>query len=153
MARPRAPWPAPCRRRRTARWPWPPRRAPRWRAKPWPHRLAPRPPGGCGSRAGPAVAALPEASAGAVPERLPEQVVQGYARPGRLYVQASSFTNRADAQRQAARIGGARVEPFGPPRRPEYRVRLGPFTTPGEADRALEMVHRSGVSEARILVD
>ncbi|MDQ1079151.1 septal ring lytic transglycosylase RlpA family protein [Pseudoroseomonas cervicalis] len=104
-------------------------------------------------RAGPAIAALPEASASSVPERLPEQVLQGYARPGRLYVQASSFTNRADAQRQAARIGGARVEPFGPPRRPEYRVRLGPFTTPSEADRALEMVHRSGVSEARILVD
>lgn len=105
-------------------------------------------------RAGPAIAA--DAGAGAatqVPLRLPEQVSQGIPRPGRLYVQGSNFTSRTDAQRQAARMGGARVETFGPPRRPEYRVRLGPFSSVAQADTALEQVRRSGVSEARILVD
>jgi rare lipoprotein A len=106
------------------------------------------------ARGGPVLAAGPAEAAGpAVPLRLPEQVTQGIARPGRLYVQGSSFTSRTDAQRQAARMGGARVEPFGPPRRPEFRVRLGPFASVAEADRALEMVRRSGVSEARLLVD
>ncbi|WP_159996420.1 septal ring lytic transglycosylase RlpA family protein [Roseomonas sp. 18066] len=106
------------------------------------------------ARSGPAIAAGPvEAAAQAVPLRLPEELAQGVARPGRLFVQGSNFTSRTDAQRQAARMGGARVEPFGPPRRPEYRVRLGPFASVAEADRALELVRRSGVSEARLLVD
>ncbi|WP_419897031.1 septal ring lytic transglycosylase RlpA family protein [Roseomonas sp. USHLN139] len=106
------------------------------------------------ARSGPAVAAGPvEAARQSVPLRLPEELVQGVARPGRLFVQGSNFTSRTDAQRQAARMGGARVEPFGPPRRPEYRVRLGPFASVAEADRALELARRSGVSEARLLVD
>ncbi|MCQ4159138.1 SPOR domain-containing protein [Roseomonas sp. GC11] len=106
------------------------------------------------ARPGPAIlSAAAEAGASPVPDRLPEQVWQGPARPGRLYVQASTFSNWSDAQRQAARIGGARVESFGPPRRPEYRVRLGPFPQVSQADTALEMVRRAGVSEARILVD
>lgn len=86
------------------------------------------------------------------PERLPEQVTQGFARPGRIVIQAGSFFSRADAQRQAARIG-AQVESFGPPRRPEFRVRLGPYASAAQADTALEAVLRSGVSEARILID
>ncbi|HWX49143.1 MAG TPA: RlpA-like double-psi beta-barrel domain-containing protein [Roseomonas sp.] len=97
------------------------------------------------------VAAIPEASA-MPPERLPEQVRQGAPRPGRLLVEASTFTSRAEAYRQAARIGG-RVESRGPARRPEYRVRLGPFASVAQADAALENVLRAGVPEARILVD
>lgn len=91
-------------------------------------------------------------AAATLPERLPEQLAQGAPRPGRLMIQASTFTSRADANRQAARIGG-RVESFGPPRRPEYRVRLGPFSSVGQADTALESVLRSGVLDARILID
>jgi rare lipoprotein A len=88
-----------------------------------------------------------------VPERLPEALAQGYARPGRLFIQASTFTARDAAQRQAARLPGAQVEAFGPGRRPEYRVRLGPYGSVAQADAGLEMVRRSGVSDARILVD
>ena len=88
-----------------------------------------------------------------VPTRLPEAVAQGYARPGRLFIQASTFTARDAAQRQAARLPGARVDAFGPGRRPEYRVRLGPYASVAQADAGLEMVRRSGVSDARILVD
>jgi rare lipoprotein A len=95
----------------------------------------------------------------AAPERagaplvLPERVSRGAATPGQLYVQGSSFTNRSAAQRQAARMGGARVEAFGPAGRPEWRVRLGPFAVPEEADKALDGALRAGVSEARIIVD
>ncbi|MBO1079519.1 septal ring lytic transglycosylase RlpA family protein [Roseomonas haemaphysalidis] len=100
------------------------------------------------------VAPLAEATAAsATPQRLPEAVDQGMARPGQLYVQGSTFTAREAAQRQAARMSGARVEAFGPGRRPEYRVRLGPFASVSQADQGLEIARRSGVSEARILVD
>jgi rare lipoprotein A len=102
-------------------------------------------------RAAPAFT-TPTAAAVTVPERLPETLAQGFARPGSLMIQASTFTSRTDAQRQAARIG-ARVESFGPGRRPEYRVRLGPYNSVPQADAALEMARRAGVTEARILVD
>ncbi|MFH5926281.1 septal ring lytic transglycosylase RlpA family protein [Roseomonas xinghualingensis] len=89
----------------------------------------------------------------AAPLVLPERVAQGPAMPGMLHVQGSSFTSRAAAQQQAARLGGARVESIGSPRAPEFRVRIGPFVTPAEADRALDGALRAGVSEARIIVD
>ncbi|MBO1075296.1 septal ring lytic transglycosylase RlpA family protein [Roseomonas marmotae] len=100
----------------------------------------------------PAAAATAEPVA-VVPERLPERLVQGHARPGQLFVQASSFTTRDAAQRQAARLPGARVEALGAGRSAEYRVRLGPYGSVAQADAALEMTRRSGVSGARILVD
>jgi rare lipoprotein A len=106
-----------------------------------------------GRSAMPLAAVTDSAASSMPPERLPETVAQGYARPGRLTIQASTFTARDAAQRQAARLPGARVEPFGPGRRPEYRVRLGPYGSVAQADAALEMVRRSGVSDARILVD
>jgi len=103
-------------------------------------------------RGPPVSAAAGPASGSAVPLVLPERVAQGPARPGQLFVQGSSFSARAAAQRQASRLG-ARVEPSGPASRPEWRVRLGPFATPAEADRALDGALRAGVSEARIIVD
>jgi rare lipoprotein A len=103
---------------------------------------------------GPVVAvAAAGADRASAPLVLPERVSQGPAMPGQLHLQGSSFANRTAAQRQAARLGDARVEAFGPPRRPEWRVRLGPFGTPAEADRALDGALRAGVSEARIIVD
>jgi rare lipoprotein A len=56
------------------------------------------------------------------------------------------------ADRQAARIGG-RVEAIGPRNSQSFRVRIGPLPNVADADRALERTLRSGVSEARILVD
>lgn len=84
---------------------------------------------------------------------LPERVSQGPAMPGQLFVQGSSFSTRAAAQRQAVRLGGARLDATGAARQPEWRVRLGPFADPAEADRALDGALRAGVSEARIVVD
>jgi rare lipoprotein A len=103
---------------------------------------------------GPVVQAAAAGPDRAVPPlTLPDRVTQGPAMPGMLYVQGSSFTSRAAAERQAARLGGARIESFGPARLPEYRVRMGPFRLPAEADRALDGALQAGVSEARIIVD
>jgi len=103
---------------------------------------------------GPATAVAATAGAGALaPVVLSERVSQGPAMPGRLLVQGSSFTSRVAAERQVARLGGARAEPYGVGRQTEWRVRLGPFATPAEADRALEGALRAGVAEARIIVD
>ncbi|ATR20414.1 Lipoprotein [Roseomonas mucosa] len=117
------------------------------------------PPGARGSQPGRAATlasgavAVPEPDRTPPPERLPERVSQGPAMPGRLMIQLGSFTGADAARRLAARVPGARAEPFGPGRRPEWRVRLGPFPDTASADRALEQVLRTGVSEARILVD
>ncbi|MBE9605953.1 sporulation and cell division repeat protein [Acetobacteraceae bacterium H6797] len=103
----------------------------------------------------PAVAGPIEAApAEVVPLRLPEQVWQGPAGgPSRLWIDTSTFTTRDAAQRFAARLPGARIEPIGGGRRPEYRVRRGPYLSVPEVDQALEQTMRMGVSEARVVVD
>lgn len=99
------------------------------------------------------------ASTGAAPPlRLPERVSRVAARPGQLWVELATFSRRDLADRQAARLAGlqARVDVLGGRGRgvqPSYRVRLGPFNSAAEADRALEGTLRAGVSEARIRVD
>ena len=109
-------------------------------------RQAPALPGAGLASAGPAPSAAPP------PGRLPEQVTRGWPQPGRLFVEAATFSRRDLADRQAARIGG-RVEAIGPRNSQSFRVRVGPLPNVAEADRALERTLRSGVSEARILVD
>ncbi|MGG5808462.1 RlpA-like double-psi beta-barrel domain-containing protein [Falsiroseomonas sp. CW058] len=91
-------------------------------------------------------------SAAAPPDRLPERVTRTAPAPGRLYVEAASFSRRDLAERQAARIGG-RVDAIGPRNRQTFRVRIGPLNSVAEADRALEGSLRAGVSDARIIVD
>jgi rare lipoprotein A len=109
-------------------------------------RQAPALPGAGLAAGGPAPAAAPP------PGRLPERVTRGAPQPGRLFVEAATFSRRDLADRQAARIGG-RVEAIGPRNSQSFRVRIGPLPNVAEADRALERTLRSGVSEARILVD
>ncbi|MGG5821697.1 septal ring lytic transglycosylase RlpA family protein [Falsiroseomonas sp. HW251] len=101
--------------------------------------------------AGPAAAAAGPA-ASAVPDRLPERVTRGAPQPGRLFIETATFSTRALADQQAARVGGG-VEAFGPPGRQSFRVRIGPLQNVTEADRTLERTLRAGVSEARILVE
>jgi len=87
---------------------------------------------------------------------LPERVVQGVAAPGRLFVEVGTFSGREAAARLAAwpgMPGVPRVEPVGTGRYRQFRVRIGPLPGVAEADRTLEQVLASGVSEARILVD
>ena len=86
------------------------------------------------------------------PDPLPEQVVQHAPQPGRLVVDAGSFFRRDLAQRQASRIG-AHVEAFGEGRRPQYRVRLGPFADAAAADRAVAAVLAAGLPEVALVVE
>jgi rare lipoprotein A len=87
----------------------------------------------------------------APPERLPEKAAQRGAVPTRLVVDGGDFFRRDLAERRAATLGG-RAEAFGSGREPQYRVRLGPFATVGEADRALDAALRRGIPDARILL-
>jgi rare lipoprotein A len=94
----------------------------------------------------------------APPLRLPERVTRVAATPGQLWIETATFSRRDMANRQAAQLAGlrARVDQLGGQGRgaqPSFRVRLGPFGSVAEADRALEGTLRAGVSEARILVD
>ena len=86
------------------------------------------------------------------PARLPEAVSQRGVVPTRLMVEAGSFFRRDLAERRAAALGG-RAEAFGAGRQPQFRVRLGPFATAGEADRALEAALRRGIPDATIVLD
>jgi len=101
---------------------------------------------------GPAIAAVADAAADLPPDPLPEQRMQRYAMPGRLYVEAGTFFRRDLALRQAARVGG-RAEPFGQGRTPQYRVRLGPYPDVASADRAVAAVLRAGLPEVQLLVE
>ncbi len=94
-----------------------------------------------------------EGDPGLPPDPLPEAVAQHPTTPGRLLVEAGSFFCRDLAQRQAASLAGARAEPFGAGRQPQYRVRLGAFGTLAEADRAVAAVLAAGLPEVRLLVE
>jgi rare lipoprotein A len=94
-----------------------------------------------------------EAAAPLPPDPLPEEVIQGHAQPGRLFIETGVFFRHDQAQRQAARIAGARVEAVGSGRQAQFRVRLGPFADAAAADRTLAQVLRAGVADPRILID
>jgi rare lipoprotein A len=86
------------------------------------------------------------------PDPLPETLAQRPAMSGRLHVEAGTFFRRDLAVRQAQRIG-ARVEPFGEGRMPQYRVRLGPYPDAAAADRAVAAVLAAGLPEVKLLVE
>jgi peptidoglycan lytic transglycosylase len=86
------------------------------------------------------------------PARLPEDVAQRGAVSSRLVVEAGTFFRRDLAERRAATVGGV-AEAVGAGRQPQYRVRLGPFSTAGEADRALEAALGRGIPDAKIVLD
>lgn len=62
------------------------------------------------------------------------------------YVQAGAYSERARADRVAARIGG-QVYPAGR----LWRVRSGPFATAAEADRDLARIRADGFGDARVV--
>jgi len=117
--------------------------------------LAP-PPGARGAVAVAPRAVQPTAApdAAAVPTvTIPDTVTSGPAMPGRLWIEAGTFSGADAAGRLAARLPGARVETSGPRRAQQVRVRLGPFASVAAADSALERTLAAGVSGARIVVD
>ena len=84
--------------------------------------------------------------------RLTEEVAQRGVVSSRLMVDAGVFFRRDLAERRAAAVGGVAAA-VGPGRQPQYWVRIGPFVTAAEADRALEGALRRGIPDAKIVLD
>jgi rare lipoprotein A len=105
---------------------------------------------------GPApIASAAPATAPPVPARLPEQVMQFAAQPGRLFIDAGAFSQAQYARLLAGRLGGLGAEvvtDYAAPRDRAYQVRLGPFASVAEADAALDRARRAGVTDGRIIV-
>ncbi len=121
--------------------------------------LAPLP--GSRQEAGRAVAPMRQAPApGAqspviVPARLPPTLITTAPDPGRLMLDAGSFTH-ADAADMRARVlldVGARVERAASGRVITYRVLAGPFASVPEADAALARAIRNGATDSRLVVE
>ena len=89
-----------------------------------------------------------------VPDRLPDEVEQGPAEPGLIYLQASEFGRLDYASRLAAHLSaiGARADRLRDGRTERYRVMAGPFITVAAADDALDLALRAGVIDSRLVV-
>jgi rare lipoprotein A len=87
--------------------------------------------------------------------RLPESVTQGSADPGQLFIALSTFQNRQYAEIQRARVAGLGATIVGARqgRLQSYRVIIGPLASVQQADMVLDQVIRSGVTDARIVVE
>jgi rare lipoprotein A len=107
------------------------------------------------ARATPVAALASEAAAGFAEVTVPNTVTQGSPQPGVLVVEAGTFSRADAAGIQMARLRGlgATIEQRGGGTSATYRVRIGPVATLAEADRMLERVLASGVSEAAIRVE
>jgi rare lipoprotein A len=100
--------------------------------------------------AGPA----PESGPARPPERLPETVREGAPMPGLIRLEAGRYFRRDFAEREAARIPGARAEPLGPRgRQQQFVVRAGPFGSVAEADAAFRRAVAGGLPELRLVVE
>ena len=75
--------------------------------------------------------------------------------PGQLWVQAGEFGRRQYAEQLRAKLAGigASVSSERRGRDERFRVRAGPFATVGQADSALDRAVRTGVTDARIVVE
>jgi len=72
----------------------------------------------------------------------------------RLYVQVGAFGSYQNAERLAARLdGGLKISAIQRGGQTLYRVRLGPFNTPDDADVALSRISSLGSNDAQIVVD
>jgi rare lipoprotein A len=103
----------------------------------------------------PPVAAAPEPPPVAPPP-LPERVSSVPVRPTNIYVQAGAFTRPDNANRLKAKLaslGNVKISGSQVNGANFYRVRIGPLTSVSEADRLLDRVVDSGVTDARIVVD
>jgi len=103
--------------------------------------------------ASPAAATASPASASV--QRLPETVTQGAPDPGRLFIRLGTFQNYEYANIQRARVAGANADIVSTAegRTQSFSVIIGPFSSVPQADTALDQVLRSGVTDARIVVE
>jgi rare lipoprotein A len=91
-----------------------------------------------------------------VPLRLPEAIVQGYANPGMLSIDAGSFGRQDYASilvNRLAYLGARLTTSYTAPRARAYRIRIGPFATVADAEAMLERTISAGVNDAAIVVE
>ena len=99
------------------------------------------------------VAAAP---VGTIPLRLPEQVSQTSARPGRLAIQCGAFGSVETGEMMRARLAplGARIQAdYDAPRDRSVVVRLGPYPQLPQAEGALRRAIGTGCPDGRIIVE
>lgn len=97
---------------------------------------------------GPVTIAVPPSSAVAKPAEAPSERAAPPPKAntaGKFVIQAATFSSQSGARTTASSLGGF-VEPAGK----FYRVRVGPFSTRGQADAALAKVRAAGYSDARV---
>ncbi len=86
---------------------------------------------------------------------MPDPVVSKMpVNPTGLFVQAGAFGMRENAERMKSTLSGIApviVDPIQSGGKQLYRVRLGPFSTVAEADRALTKVIRAGNGSAKVI--
>lgn len=120
----------------------------------------PPPPGAGQSRRGAnaptaiLASAAPDVGA-AVPDRMPDAVLQGAPESVQIFLRASEFGRIDYARRLAARLTGLnpQVETVADGRDRRYRVGAGPFAGVAEADAALDQARRAGVVDAKLTVE
>ncbi|MGH7090616.1 MAG: septal ring lytic transglycosylase RlpA family protein, partial [Stellaceae bacterium] len=99
---------------------------------------------------------VPEPPRDFEPPPLPQQVVTLPVHPTAIYIQVGAFAEAKNAQRLRARLrklGRVQVSDTRVNGVNLYRVRLGPVPTVEEADRLLDRIVDSGMTEARIVVN
>jgi rare lipoprotein A len=117
------------------------------------------PPPGSAAPSGASPTAVPsqeQAAQVAAPiTRLPESVMQGMPDPGQLFIRLSTFQTYAYANIQRARVAdlGAEIVSTRNGRTQTHRVIIGPLSSVQQADMVLDQVLRSGVTDARIVVE
>jgi len=87
------------------------------------------------------------------PVVLPTEAKRVPADPGRIWLQAGEFGRIADAERLRARLAGGTIGQERRGRQDTFRVGAGPYATVSEADAALDHALRSGVTDARLVVE
>jgi rare lipoprotein A len=100
------------------------------------------------------LAAAPPFGTGFVPSALPGQVKLVPVRATQIYIQVGAFSHADNALRAKSRVdhlGSALISQVNG--NGLYRVRLGPIGSVKEADRLLDRVVGTGLTEARIIVD
>lgn len=111
---------------------------------------------GVRQEAGRAIAAATTTAPAAdpAPQRLPESVTQETPRPGRLWVRLDTFQSYEYASVQRAKLIGLapRIESVTDGGAESFRVMAGPFDSVSQADAAVYQAIRSGVPDARIVV-
>jgi len=84
------------------------------------------------------------------------EVTEGKPTPTHIYVQAGAFSKFDNANRVRARLaplGDVRLSQVLVNGKDLYRVRVGPLTSVGDADRMLASVAENGYRNARIVID